>query len=50
MSSEEENAACCDDSNKWEFEDSDFLQNSDPCVAIGASQAILKRGKSGTCN
>jgi hypothetical protein len=33
MSSEEESAACCDDSNEWEFEDSDFLQNPDPCVA-----------------
>jgi hypothetical protein len=33
MSSGEESAACCDDSNKWEFEDSDFLQNPDPCVA-----------------
>jgi hypothetical protein len=29
MSSEEESAACCDDSNEWEFEDND----PDPCVA-----------------
>jgi hypothetical protein len=33
MSSGEESAASCYESNEGEFEDSDFLQNPDPCVA-----------------
>jgi hypothetical protein len=43
MSSEEESAACCDDSNEWEFEDND----PDPCVAtsILVAKKVVPSGR-----